>query len=429
MCRPSDVPNHVSEYRDPLETAHHRIEQLEREAKERDPAAGTPFPGQAFAVAFVIAIGMVGIGGFFALSIHTENMHATRAVTEAPPEPVAPPEHLVPAPWRVPSLVDVNGDGAADIVGVFTSAHDGMIRVAALDGKSFEPLWTIGPFPASLSDGMAVPWTSYVIASNRIAVTNGGDLVVYGLADGRFQTTFGGDPAPEICLASAAGIQRGKKSADGAFAIGEISAAPTEVLVARQAPHASLIVDVATGASRAPGNETWCYSTKTASGRGCLKKGDDDCARFADPPFATPGYRPYMMFEEKGRRISIGNDGGGEVLGFAAGDTKAAWQKSLVLDGDGHFEGYMVHAIDDGRFFSVYSVGSRGDARVAARSVATGEELWRAVLHTDADSYPVAIGADQGRVLVLTRARTLNVLDAATGKVLAHFGQPAATEH
>lgn len=341
---------------------------------------------------------------------------ATRVSLPPPPAPPQlEPRVLVPHPidHSMPAIVDANGDGKPDVVGFFTD-DGGARQLVAVRSVDWTPLWAAA---------VSAQAHSFVVLGDRVAVADGGPIAMFQLRDGAPLAALAGAPAASICRASTAGIQVGKASRNGSFYPGDIRAAATEILAFTAAEKdGGTVVDVVSGARRSPGNRTWCYVPEIGlPGSGCPRADSDECYRYSDPPFRTPGFSAFRTYYAGARRVSIGNTGSGAGMGYAKGHKKRAWLRSLLADGDTAFYGYMSHAIGEGRFYSVYVLDDRRQGRVVARSVESGQQLWRTDQTSPVDLYPVEIQSSLGLLVVLTSGRALQIFDTATGTALHTF--------
>ena len=169
------------EYRNALEASQRRVEMLERELqRERADVPLRPV-GTPTWVALLATFGGLGLGGIVlgvgALIVSNLSFHSR--VDETPP--AEPPTHVTPQRVRIGATwytgltqgprvqVDVNGDGDKDVVGLFWRGPvDEGLFVAAMDRKTFEPIWTAGPYPSQWSG----PHTHLAITDDYVLVTD-----------------------------------------------------------------------------------------------------------------------------------------------------------------------------------------------------------------------------------------------------------------
>lgn len=323
-----------------------------------------------------------------------------------------PKEPLGPAALRAPAIIaPLDGRPLPSYVTLLEDSERRR-RLAMFDAKDGHVRWMTEP----LDKG-----ATFVVVPNRIAVATSHQVQLYDLREGRFLTSFSADPAAEICLARTAGLRRGPKAADGSFYVGNLEADPNEILVIGP-KGTTTILNTETGAHRDPPNEVWCFSNEVvAQGQGCPRTDSDDCARYTDPPFKTPGFQSFQTFFEGTQRVSIGGSGTIDAIGFAKGAHAPAWSSKLTSRAHAEAKGYVHSGIGEGRFYSAYQEDER-HGWVVARDLLTGEELWSTELYPDGDPYPVAMSTTQGILIVQTRMRTLNVLDAKTGALLHYRG-------
>jgi outer membrane protein assembly factor BamB len=418
----------MRDYRDELQAAHVRIQQLEEDAEEAERILRERRPPPKWKGAMLglgVAIGLaVGASGIAIFGRWLDRVVDTTPPQPLPPSPPPPPaEARLEAMHRVPELVDVDGDGTADLVELFVGVSDDHLRVRAIDGATWKTLWTAGPYdaPASMAQTSA---QHMAIVRDRAVVADGlGRVHVLALANGKELTTHYVPQSVESCIAETAGTQAGPRGSDGSFRIKNLEARPTEVLVpTREARGAGKIIDVIGGGERDAPDPSWCFAAEIGTpGVGCARDDSDECARYLDPPMHVADFQPYQTWFESDKRVTVGNGGSHDAIGWMKGASHVTWQHSLIVQGD-EAMGYTKNAIGDGRFVSAYSTND-GHGHVVARAVQSGDVSWQMTLSgPDTDPYPVAMGVTKGRVLLVTRSGALFVLDATSGAQLFTMG-------
>jgi hypothetical protein len=410
----------VSRYRSDLSAAHERIAQLEDElalSKSGIPAAKAdpppPPPGairaRATIVAAVFATAGVVVGIYEHEHHHDADDHVAREMPLAMPAHIERPRAApqLQASWSgatdtVPNVIDVDGDGEKDIVGVF-SRTDGRYAIA-IDGQTFKPKWTTGPFGAGRGE------LRLTVTNGKVVVaTEDTHLRTLALATGRVLSDLPIDGAvTELCSTDVSGrvllrrsVGQDQVSLPAYFSVDEIvlRAAPS---TARCTAHPARCVDVT---SKRP-----CAYGVGADGPPV-------------PKAVTAGFIPSRIFEDHDLLLALGSTPSDKVrgetraLGFTRGAKTPAWEGSIAFSIDRLRDGHVRHDLAGGRLVSLYETEDRM-WRVIAHDAGTGSELWYAVVpHTGEWSRVTAFGVEGPYVFVAADG-TLNVIDAATGKYL-----------
>lgn len=160
------VPEHdgsgESLYRSELASARERVQKLEEELRARGGPRKRPRPGLYILAGVGVSLLAMGV-------VAVVVVRGFRRMSEPepmPPQPVtapvAEPPSLHGAQWYSPSqganqtpiLVDVNGDGTRDLVGLAWDARNDehALHAVAFDGKSHQMLWH--------SEGISTQWYS-----------------------------------------------------------------------------------------------------------------------------------------------------------------------------------------------------------------------------------------------------------------------------
>jgi hypothetical protein len=153
-------------YRDDLETARQRIRQLEDELAQLPPK---PRPiGACVAAVLCAAIALTTVLVSLGVLRYRQRQLDVLQVPVLPaptPHPVDVANQQLQLFWpaaKEPVHADVDGNGTSDLVVLlWDSTHpEAALRVAALDGATFAPLWSAGPWPAS--------WPSYPVTLTHV---------------------------------------------------------------------------------------------------------------------------------------------------------------------------------------------------------------------------------------------------------------------
>ncbi len=409
----------MSEYRDELAAAHARIQQLEEELGRR-PRPFKPSPAP-WLVAVLVALGFVGSCAgvsFVALRRGTERVETARVVA-APPDTAGPAANRIYASWypatRVtPEVVDVNGDGDPELVGLFWRAGDDAraLYAAAFSVKSRTLLWSAGPFPSQWSSTR----THFAVAGDRLVVTDSQEHVrVLALATGRelsTQTLVGG--------ATAACVLPGAK--------GRVLLRERSYLADSEGPAA---IDVATGAiEEAPQDARCPYRAEPAcdekGARTAATAGDVACVSTGEvkgPKPKTPKATAWGTYSFGDRDLAIGRVGDGvRAVPFAwaweRGKKTPAWEAVLTVGGEAPHPGFSPETVlRGGRLVTLYQKRT-GKLALTARDVTAGAEVWSHELEGTAEgSHVTAFDVKGGYALVAVN-QTVHVLDASNGMFL-----------
>ena len=275
-----------------------------------------------------------------------------------------PPKKDLHASWYpqtgvLPAVVDVDGDGTKDLVGLFwrVGQDEAPLHAAAIDGNTFDVKWTAGPYPAQWQGTrthLAVVGTKVLVTDSqdhaRVLMLSTGEVVLSELIEGGLTVACAMDGDDGHAL-----VQLGRD------------------------PKGLRIFDMDSGA-------TW------VSDAGKLASCNDHRPRLADGDL----------------RIEAGTT-------LVARDKKRElWRGPVAAEGDVMHYGAAQHDLEDGTLVSLYQIKS-GPFRLVARDARTGRETWRALVpRTSHGSYVSAFGVEDPFVLVVVN-QTLHVFDARTG--------------
>jgi hypothetical protein len=405
----------MSDYRDDLAAAHRRIALLEEALGQRPP----PMPVRRRPI-LAIVIGVLVLGFYLCVfgALSGRWMFARPVPPPVPVEPSpATPQRLY-ASWYtqsgvLPTMVDVDGDGTKDIVGLFwRSGEDATaLHVAAVNGKTFALAWTAGPFASQWSSTR----THLAVAGNKVVVTDSQDwLHVLELGTGKELTNQrleGG-----VLRVCAAGNGNGRFLVQTSAAEGSPSGARDEERI--------FDADTSSFAAAPPGLACAVrYDTCSAEkkGRPCFHYGAAPSA--PKDAVTTPSFYVSRTVEDGTTAITVGSAAAGsgraapQLIGFTKGARKAAWRTPLLPEGDEVHYGVTQSELRDGRLTAFYQT-KKGPFRLVSRDALSGALLWSATVpRSDEGSYAAAFGVEDGRVLVVMN-ETVHIFDAATGEYL-----------
>lgn len=388
----------------------------------RPPPTPLRRPGVPLVVWLIAASGILlfvgvfgAVTGLFALG----RAQPVEAAVPATLSAVEPPPARLGASWYtqvdvLPTLVDIDGDGTKDIVGLFwRSGHDEVpLYVAAVDGKDFALKWSAGPYASQWNSTR----THLAVVGAKVVVTDSQETLRVldlhtGLEAAVTETLEGG--VTELC------------------AVGD--GTPRAIVRGVATPgtgDGSRLYDVDRRAFEPLPAGMTCprrYDTCSPSA-----KGGPSCFTYGAVPHAPKGATtsPSLYVTKTLRAgalaIAIGSDpkapaNGRAVpyaVGFSTNASVATWRQSLVLDGDQiHFGGAKTE-LRDNTFVTFYPTKA-GPYRLVGRDPASGALQWSALVPGSHEgSYAAAFGVEGDRVLVVMN-QTLHVFDAATGQHLA----------
>jgi hypothetical protein len=407
----------MSEYRDELAAAHARIIQLEEELGRRPkPFKPTRAPWVIVALA---ALGVVGSCATVARSVlrRGERVETARVVA-APTDTAAPAPHRIYASWypasRVtPEVVDVNGDGDPELVGLFWRAGDDAqaLYAAAFSVKSRALVWSAGPFPSQWSSTR----THFAVVGDRMVVTDSQDNVrVLDLRTGdaiKTQTLVGG--------ATVACVLPGAK--------GRALLRERSYLADSEGPAA---IDVATGAiEEAPQGARCPYRAEPAcdekGARAAATAGDAPCVSSGEvkgPKPKTPKATAWGTYSIGDHDVAIGRIGDGVrsvpfAWGWERGKKAASWEARLTVDGEAPHYGSPETLIRERKLFTLYQ-NRAGKLIVTAHDVAAGGQVWSHALEGTAEGSHVSAFDVKGGYALVAVNQTVHVLDAGNGTYL-----------
>jgi hypothetical protein len=314
-------------------------------------------------------------------------------------------------PQQDPILVDINGDGVDDVVGLRWDAGNEAraLFVSAHDGATLRPIWATEPVPSQ--------WMSGRTRLLRV----GGTLF---LADSerklhRYDTATGAPLAPAVAL-----------TGDGArFCVAEELGA---VWLRPDATSRS----VAPGPNGAEGaREEGLLVDRAGEPRpsprpACVEPAAPRNPRFGHFDGTCWPKLQKAMGTSRGPRFLDKTAAAGIVEWYAAGDApllsgydpascRARWEAPLALPGDVlHHDPRVVHRLDDEEhpgLFTLLQLAS-GEWSLSARDATTGEVRWHFKLpRAERGSNVEALHTGGGRVFV-SRSWQLDVVDRATGR-------------
>ncbi len=404
-------------YRNDLEAAHRRIEELETLLGQRRP----PPPrrrGVAVVLVFLALGVLTSVGMFLVVATGRDEMApAPVAVAASAPAPPTAPDVGSLSHDPADSLLsfftpDVDGDGEEDVVAAFRepgiASPRGPLYVRAVSGATFKPIWTAGPF------GPPSPGNEVAVVGGTVVVTVADLVTVLALNDGRVLHKL---KAPAVSVCPARG-QEGMALLSGPSASGSAEYS---------------LLDPQTGVVSARPSGTICdYLTNEC------QVSDEPCiANSLNFPGLTVHARVHgwTTLVDGNRRVSYGYlltpDASRDHMVVAGGTkpgVKATWERPATLEDEPieeirnvtNAQGMMADLHGD-RFVLAYGVdrGFAEGVRVVARDADTGKLRWDAWLR----GLPAnaALRGTSARVYVLA-GTVIHVLDGKTGDVRGVIG-------
>lgn len=348
-----------------------------------------------------------GLGGLAAIVAARRTVEAPVPIPEATVVEPAPPKKTLGAHWYPqsgvgPTIVDVNGDGRPDVVGLaWRSGHDeAALHAVALDGESFELLWSSAPLPSQWQSERA---HLQVVGAHVVVSDSRETLHVLDLATGVEARKAHYPSGPrDVCPLDA-----------------------KHVLVRSSWEDTSLrSLDVTTGELEAPPKGADCrYPTRDA----CAPKqtsacvGDDQ----AIPHAAGEELLGGTTWREGDDRVSLTSRVEGKrsvehLVGWSAGAPKRArWEAPLVPAGVTAHASRTYFTVQGGRAFGLYQLSTEtGPFQLLARDAKSGEIAWKAEVPSAAEgTYVSSMTAREGRVYIVANSN-LVVFDGKTGTLI-----------
>jgi len=310
----------------------------------------------------------------------------------------------------LPTMVDVDGDGTKDLVGLFWKSNqdETPLYAAAIDGKTFALKWSAGPYRSQ----WASTRTHFAVVGRKMVLTDTRDRVItLDLATGA-----------EVAIDEIAG---------GASDVCALNDGTSRVLLRSTLPaveQRDRVLDVERDALVPVVGHPTCAAryescSDVTDGRACQQWG----ALAGAPKEAVTSSSFYVThtLQEGGLAVSVGNPttsptGHDEprAAAFMKGGKAVYWKGSLLIDGDEIHYGSAQSELRDGNLVTFYQSKS-GPFKLVSRSGLNGTQRWAATIPDSAEgSYAAAFGLDGNRVLVVMN-HTVHVYDAETGEHLA----------
>ena len=406
----------MSEYRNDLDAAHRRIALLE-EALGIRPRRSPPRAQRALVGSLIAVTGVgffVAVAGIVTGRCGPSKYRAQEPATAVPVVAATEPPRLG-ASWytqaaSLPTMVDVDGDGTKDLVGLFWKSNqdETPLYAAAIDGKTFAVKWSAGPYKSQ----WASTRTHFAVVGRRMVVTDSRDrIITLDLATGA-----------EVAVAELAGGARDTCSfTDGTSRVLLRPALPSVAQPDRVLDvERNLFVPLVGHPSCTARYESCADATDA---RPCQQWGV-----FAGAPKdaqTSPSFYVTHTLQDGALAVSIGNPGTAptghdepRAVAFMKGTKTVAWKGSLLVEGDEVHYGGAQSELRDGNLVTFYQANS-GPFKLVSRSGLTGKQRWTATIPDSAEgSYAAAFGVDGNRVLVVMN-HTVHVYDAETGEHLA----------
>ena len=347
----------ATNYRSELASASARVEQLEVELRAR----GGPRKKKRRLFWFLMG-GLTALASVGAVSLR--DLRRDRHVDEYPPPPATeshavfvPQPSLGGAQWytppggdsRGPLLVDVNGDGVEDVVGLAWSTHDDehALHAVAFDGKAYGMLWH--------SDAFSSQWSGYQTRLLR----DGDSLVVSDSRSGLH------------VLELATGKTR--KNITASFDVGGICAASDGGV---------LVIDAHGSEARSAIDLGTLTLAAAKKGAGCARPAApaDRIATTSTPPSSDREKKNFLVDDARRSGDGVASLGVTEtrkgatwdpwIIGWNRTSNAIVYEVSPFADGDARARrGSDTRVVEGGRVYTAYVSEATGKVRIVGRDL------------------------------------------------------------
>jgi hypothetical protein len=383
-------------YRDALDAAQRRIQQLEAEREpvrkpKRTSVLWFVLPGAALLSMLLLAVGAI-------MMIYRPREEPIPIETSDPyvPEHKSYGVNFYPGHERL-TLQDVDADGKKEMVSLFWKSglqDDRNLYAGVIDRSSYEVRWMKGPYPSQ----WVGPHTHMVVVGQHMVVTDSREnLYVLNLTSGEEEHT----------LKDVGSIERLRKLPGSDSEIG---------LVQSGYPMRWKVLNLATGALREPKKSDDTERLKASPGE-LASDFDSTVSRRAKlKTFYTYGSSELLGSARFVQGSSKKESGSDDYLLMLDRESKAyRWEALGVIEEDALHPGARPrHLLTESSLVSFYQTKA-GDFRLLARSNRTGEVLWKNKL---ADAKEGAYVADffilDGDIHAFVDHK-MHVIDLATG--------------
>ena len=399
----------MSTYRAELAQAQRRLAKLQAQLRELDVPPRRPDRVGPTVLGMAVLPVLAGLGWYaMTLFVHFSGPPLTPAPQT--PEPVMPAvtvQERIGGTWyrersASPWLVDVNGDGTKDLLGV-AWLHRGSIAVVAYDGVTFDRIWSSAPMPGTWSSDI----THLVVVGNKVVVSDAADTV-------------------RVLSAQSGGAEQEVESKGGVWAICANPKTPTSVVLATRPYGAeSARLDLSTGvlASAATGARCTHWNNDNRPDERQTGRSDESIHKKSK----VRGFEGTDTYGYGDYRVTIGGvygDGvppraGLHMLGWEQGSRSLRWEHALLPEGDeSRDRTHMVVDEDTVNYsYQTNHTPKLGPHRLVAWSIMTGEQRWKATLPESAEGSMVTyLGLGSGHLFVQLDQHLL-IIDTKSGAV------------
>ncbi|MEO6419372.1 MAG: hypothetical protein ABIP39_08210 [Polyangiaceae bacterium] len=315
--------------------------------------------------------------------------------------------------FSAPIAANVNADGIEDFIGPYALREGASLTtyVGAFDGKTFERIWSVGPFGAR---DIASRKTKIAVAGGRVLVLDSRSQAhLYEMKDGKAVKNFAFPSADGLCSPQSA------------------TAEQTIWVRAITPPKNGYFIDGLTGNGKAGDPPSWCRDAR----RRPADSGDSGMTYASILDFKAitkvPGMRWSRAIADGPDGVAIGTLTGSDEPYFVGFDTTTKafrWQKALkaMMAGADNTASKQaeIPALTDlyeRKFYWQYRDGQV--TRLAALDAVTGLKLWDASLPPGLAATTYTLGSSR---IYLVRQEDdrfpVDVLDSKTGAFVGSLG-------